>query len=57
LLDFNKEDYAGILNLISIAEQLSIYDKDSSSKVFIKANEMLPLARAFNEKDQLYPQD
>ena len=57
LLDFNKEDYAGILNLISIAEQLSIYDKDSFSKVFIKANEMLPLARAFNEETQVYPHD
>jgi len=57
LLDFNKEDYAGILNLISIAEQLSIYNKDSFSKVFIKGKEMLPLARAFNEKNQVYPQD
>jgi hypothetical protein len=57
LLDFNKENYAGILKLISIAEQLSIYDKDSFSKVFIKANEMLPLARAFNEENQVYPQD
>jgi hypothetical protein len=57
LLDFNKENYAGILKLISIAEQLSIYDKDSFSKVFIKANEMLPLARAFNEETQVYPHD
>jgi len=57
LLDFNKENYAGILKLISIAEQLSIYDKDSFSKVFIKANEMLPLARTFNEETQVYPQD
>jgi hypothetical protein len=58
LLDFNKKrKYAGILKLISIAEQLSIYDKDSFSKVFIKGNQMLPLARAFNEENQVYPQD
>ena len=57
LLDFNKQNSAGILKLISIAEQLSIYDKDSFSKVFIKANEMLPLARAFNEETQVYPHD
>jgi hypothetical protein len=50
-------EISGILKLISIAEQLSIYDKDSFSKVFIKTNEMLPLARAFNEKNPVYPQD
>ncbi|MBD1832494.1 hypothetical protein H6F61_07240 [Cyanobacteria bacterium FACHB-472] len=57
LLDFNKKNYAGILKLMSIADKLSIYDKDSFSKVFIKGNQMLPLARAFNEENQLYPMD
>lgn len=57
LLDFNLKNYANILKLMSIAEKLFVKNESSLSKVLLKANQMLPMAREFNKQNQLYPMD